>query len=359
MEVYSIEITLESPLVSTEEQIGNVLRHSGAYIKGRVIRGAVLNSLYIRNPNAVKDEVMRPKLIFHPAYPVKDGGVCKPAHPLTFSCKICRKPPRGYDSSPYKLLKAFESGEFRLPVFCEKGHPLSMSPKGGMLLDGRGEGIELRSLRMESVGINRFLKSSEMGMLYGYVALPPGLTFRGLVVDRAGKVRDLEIDGIEEIRMGRGVSRGMGKASVKIKLMEDGLDKEVRRIEDIMNRSGGLVVLRALSHVFHLKMDSDGLISLPLPEVRGEGISEVQISPYGSLGGNAIFTKLSEVLGFSSVSRLPIPRIVGADVGSLFFYRVSMSSLSDAARYLAEREFLGFGPFSASGLNLLEVMDYE
>jgi hypothetical protein len=68
-------------------------------------------------------------------------------------------------------------------------------------------------------------------------------------------------------------------------------------------------------------------------------------------------TSLEEFSGFSNVGRLPTPRFVGAGAGSLFFYRIEGNNWDTASKALAEREFMGFGPFSSFGLNILEVYD--
>lgn len=353
MRVYEIEITLESPLVSTEEQIGNILRHSGAYIKGRLIRGAILNLLRSRHPDEVKDEIEKPKLIFHPAYPF-DGEIYKPAHPFVFRCKICKEMPSPDWTEKYKeiydIVKSLKDGKFQRPICCKKGHPFSLESSGGALVKNNSEKFTVRHVRVESVGINRAVKSSEVGMLYGYVALPPGLSFKGLIVDIGSRIEG--IAEIKEIWMGRGISRGMGKASVKIREVDGKLDERKKEIKGVIERKG-ILILRALSQIFSLKLGLNGIYSIPLPSLNHKAISPVRIDAFN---GNGIFTGFSGVLGFSSLSRLPIPRITGADIGSIFIYEVSADQVDDAAEYLARGELLGFGPFSASGFNILEVM---
>ena len=91
MKIYSIHMSVESPLICTEEQIGNVLKHSGMSLKGHTLRGSFLGLAYNDYPEQVIEESKNPQLIFHPAYPVIEGSVLKPAHPFTYICKICKE----------------------------------------------------------------------------------------------------------------------------------------------------------------------------------------------------------------------------------------------------------------------------
>jgi hypothetical protein len=228
---------------------------------------------------------------------------------------------------------------------------------GGSLVARKNGSLERKRLgftSVKSVGINRILKGSEYAMLYEYVALPPGLEFKSTILDLENRVEKLGLIEKSEIRIGRGRTRGFGRVSVRITLDESALDKESQRINGILHKTNGVVVLRALSPTLRLEKGSKGLLTEPFPQVAYDWMKPVDLPV---LKGNAAMTGLEEFSGFSNVGRLPTPRFVGAGVGSLFFYRIEGTDWNIASKTLAEKEFMGFGPFSSFGLNILEVYD--
>ena len=355
MKVYSIRLKVESPLICTEEQVGNVLKHSGHYLKGRTLRGAFLGPAYRDHPDEVIEESKNPKLIFHPAYPIFGDTVSEPAHPFVYSCKICGKIE---EKDPYEVLEKLEKNTIPEAV-CPNFHVFSMKTLGRSLLIRKNGVLEKRDLEftsVKSVGINRFLKGAERKMLYEYITLSPGLEFKGFIVDLDDKAERLGLLEREEIRIGRGCTRGFGKVSLEISLEKNALDMEERRIRKILQKRNGILVLRALSIVCRLKMDTKGLYTEPFPEIVEKWLKPIE---FPKLNGNCAIVGFEESLGFSNVSKLPIPRLVGAGIGSLFFYNVDKDHWNEVSKKLAERRFIGFGPFSCIGMNILEVYDVD
>ena len=358
MKIYIVRMRVESPLICTEEQIGNVLRHSGPYLKGRALRGGFLGPVYQDHPDEIHpDEIVEesrhPQLIFHPAYPVFEGLNVEPAHSFIYSCKICEAIE---EKDPYGMLGELEKGKMPEVIVCQKGHFFSIRTLGGSLIIRKRDRLERRGLEftsVRSVGINRFLKGAEHGMLYEYVALSPGLEFRSFIVDLADRMEKFGLTQKSEIRIGRGCTRGLGRINVKIGLEEDALYKESERIRRILEKRDGTLILRALSPVCRLRGDGN-LFTEPFPETGDGWLKPIELSV---LNGNAAITVLEELSGFSNVGRLPTPRLVGAGVGSLFFYKADGNRWDEISKSLAEKRFTGFGPFSCSGLNILEVYD--
>ncbi|MBS7649018.1 hypothetical protein KEJ17_05180 [Candidatus Bathyarchaeota archaeon] len=356
MKIYSVKMRVESPLICTEEQIGNVLRHSGACLKGHTLRGGFLGPAYHEYPDEVIEESRNPQLMFHPAYPVFEGLNAEPAHAFTYSCKICGATE---EKDPYEALS--ELGEDRIPevMVCRNDHIFSIKTLAGSLVvrkNGRFEKKDSEFTSVKSIGINRFLKGAEHKMLYEYIALSPGSEFRSIIVDLGNRMEKLKLVEKNEIRIGRGVTRGFGRVSIKISLEKDALDEESERIARVLQKRNGIIILRALSTVCRLKKVSKGISTEPFPNITDEWLKPVEFS---ILNGNAAITSLEGFSGFSNVSKLPVPRLVGAGAGSLFFYKTNGNCLSEASRNLAENRFTGFGPFSCSGLNIMEVYDVE
>jgi len=354
MKIYSIHMRVESPLICTEEQIGNVLKHSGISLKGHALRGSFLGLAYNDYPEQVIEESRNPKLVFHPAYPVIEGSVLKPAHPFTYSCKICKD---RVEKNPYEALNELEKGKMPEFTACEKGHIFSMKTLGGSLLaktKDSSKNIDYTSVK--STGINRVLKGSEYAMLYEYVTLPPGAEFRGVISDLGDKMEKLKLTDISKIRIGRGCTRGFGKVSVKVIEEENILEKEFERIYSILQKTNGTIILKALSLTCSLKKGSKGILTQPIPNIPFEWMKPIEVS---FLNGNAAITSIEEFAGFSNISKLPTPRLSGAGAGSLFFYRIGKDYWDKASKMLAEKEFEGFNPFSCFGLNILEVFDAD
>lgn len=356
MKIYSLRLRVKSPLICTEKQIGNVLKHSVIYLRGHTLRGGFLRLAYEEHPNEVVDESKIPQLIFHPAYPVFKELDTKPAHPFIYSCKICNVTE---EKDPYEVLSELKKNNIPEATICKNGHIFSMRTLAGSLIakkNGCFERNNLKFTNVKSVGINRLLKGAEYKMLYEYVALSPGLEFKGFIVDLGDKVERLKLTEKDEIRIGGGITRGFGRVSVKIAFEKDMLDKESERIKRIIRRRNGTIILRALSPTFRFKKD---LISTePFPNITGfeKWLNPIELR---ILNGNAAITNFEEFSGFSNASRLPTPRLIGAGVGSLFFYEIDKNYENEASKKLSEKRFTGFGPFSAAGLNILEVYDIE
>ena len=179
MNVYEVEVTLKSPTVISKTSFERLIAHERFYISGQTFRGAFLTAL-LREGVDISKEEKNPKLIFHPLYPVQDGKTAKPAHPLIYECKICG------DTTSILGDVILEKKEFKIPRSCKNGHLFSMkSMKGSILIkeNDRYRKVKLEYIVMHSVGINRILRSSEFGMLYGYACLSPETTFKGIIVD--------------------------------------------------------------------------------------------------------------------------------------------------------------------------------
>jgi hypothetical protein len=356
MKIYSVRMRVESPLICTKEQIGNVLRHSGLYLRGHALRGGFLRLAYHDHPNEVIEESRNPQLIFHPAYPVFDGLKTEPAHVFTYSCKICGATEM---KDPYQVLSELKEGRISESTICRNGHVYSIRTLGGSLIvnkNGRFEKKDPEFTSVKSIGINRILKGAEYKMLYEYVALSPGSEFRSIIVDLSDRMERLKLAEKSEVRIGRGFTRGFGRISVETSLEKDALNKESERIRRILQKTDGVIILRALSLVCRLKKGSKGLSTEPFPNIAGEWLKPMELTV---LNVNAAITGLEEFAGFSNVGKLPTPQLVGAGAGSLFFYKTDKDYWTEASENLAEKRFTGFGSFSCSGLNILEVYDVD
>ncbi|MGC9086040.1 MAG: RAMP superfamily CRISPR-associated protein [Thermoproteota archaeon] len=364
MKVYKLELEVETPLVITEDQTTNILRHSASYISGSAIRGSLLTYLHNEKKKNIEQEINDPKLVFHPAYLLIGEDVTRPAHPLVFSCKLCAE-----DSIFTELSKeVIISREIdkAIPTKCPKGHLFSTKSKGGELIIERKENgkktfksVELDNYftSIESIGINRKLGSVEVGMIYSYIALSPRTKFTSLIFDQGERINELDVESEFTLYIGRGTSRGLGHVRAKLNEDSEFIDKEINRIKATIENLDRIVILRALSPVFHIEIKSDLNGNTYLwsnPTLAAQSIPS-GLSKYHLIGDkNYLLTGMSKVSGFSTISNIPKVSLEGAKPGSLFFYK---SSYDLDYEKLVNCELSGFGQFSYSGFNILEVYE--
>jgi hypothetical protein len=363
LKVYKLELEVETPLVITDDQTTNVLRHSASYISGSTVRGSLLTYLYNKKKN-IEQEINDPKLVFHPAYLLIGEDAARPAHPLVFSCKLCAEDPIFTELSKEVVIS--RNVKKAIPIKCPKGHPFATKSKGGELIIERKENNKktFKSVKLDnyytsidSIGINRKLGSVEVGMIYSYVALSPKTKFMGLIFDQGERVSELDVDKEFTLYIGRGTSRGLGH--VRAKLNEDSkfIDKEIDRVKTAVENLDKIVILRALSPVFNVEIENDANGNARLcsnPTIVAQYISSGLLE-YPLVGDkNYLLAGMSKVSGFSTISNIPKVSLQGAKPGSLFFYKSSYDLDYEKLVYC---ELSGFGQFSYTGFNILEVYE--
>ncbi|MBS7657673.1 MAG: hypothetical protein QW487_02270 [Candidatus Bathyarchaeia archaeon] len=359
MKVYEVELKQESPfLISGITSESRFLKHSFESINGFTIRGALLTYISKELGKEVKEEVKNPSMIFHPAYLKLKGVVSRPLHPLLLSCKLCK----GRDKI-FPLINRIEDiNKFDInrasKIVCKKGHMYAITPVKGLAvkLDGAYYKVSFIYQPFDFVAINKYLKSSEIGMLFGYLAVLPvnkdgeQNVFIGKMIDTQERLEKMLNEEEFELNIGRGKSKGFGRFKAKLKPLDDYINKREKAIRETLKKTGGVLVLRALSPSFGLDIGDDGVITSNLT-------LEFDATPYMLYEGkNYIVTGIQTISGFSlkvAHGGLPKPRITGAEAGSLFFYNIP----EEKAREVAMRELTGFGPMSYGGLNILEVME--
>ncbi len=332
MRIYSLELTLESPTIVTTYSDDNLLTTS-TYFPGSVIRGAFINELKNRGIDIIKDEIDNPTLIFHPAFPY-ENDILKPAHPFIYKCKICGE---RSEYNPYNLL----SSDYSLDLdkinryMCKNGHLFALKSIGGELISTNKQRIVNKYVILDSLGINRVLESAEINMLYKYVALAPRQKFRSLIVVNNNK--NLDIEKIDKLHIGRGISRGFGEVRVNLEDITETYKKE--RKEFISSMDKKIIILKALSPIF----DIDENFRFRVPEI--EGLKQIC----------TIKTGYKEVSGYSMLGNIPKINVTALKEGSLLFYSTNLDN-ERITDILIEKELKGIGIFSSSGVNIVEVL---
>jgi len=360
MKVYELEVAIKSPTLITFHSAGNILSHSGSYLPGSTVRGALLGKIYEENPERVKEEAENPTITFHPAYPVVEGEKSTPAHSLTYICKVCGRIFRSPLLDSRRKLGNLIVDRLEQPVKCPNNHYLAVKSIGGQpytSIKGEMKVASLRYTVSHSTGINRALRSSEIGLFYSYIAIAPGTRFKGLVADPEDKIPQLlgDTGNSVTVRIGRGSSRGLGKAAIKLKEKPDYLQRRAEIIEQVLRDTGNTLVLRALSPTFTISMSASGPATSPTPSINVKGIKP---KPIHSSGKNYILTGLTSISGYSKITNLPKISVKAARQGSIYFYNVESPS-ETIYEEIARLEALGTPPFNQLGLNILEVYGYE
>lgn len=350
MTIYRIEIELLSPMIISHPQPGRVLRGEYRYIPSTTIKGAILSMLYREYGASVHEESLNPRICIHPGYPIFDGYEARYAHPLIYKCKVCRD---GENIIVDKsILDPDGLGRFNLerlepPYKCGRGHIYAISPLKNTLLilrDGVYHPVEVETTSLDSIGINRYLGSTEHGMLYTYIVVAPGVKYGSMIYDPDDRLEGYGLtEGTHRINIGRGISRGLGLARLRVERHDEYLSERVKEIMEYLELMGEYIILRAKSPLSPYL----GLRSQPwdLEGFIGHDIGGGILIPNGPP---------LKVRGYSSYTNQPKLSIMAYPPGTLVFYKTG-DRMDRVAEKLARMELGGFYPPYNIGLNLMEV----
>jgi hypothetical protein len=336
-EIYEVSIELKSPCLIAQDSLSSVLKNSSDVIPGSTVRGAILTELHGKGFDVAK-ELNSPTLIFHPAYPLVNGERTNPAHPFIYQCKICGSLKDGLSSLS---ALAFDVRGF-LSEFssCDEGHLFALKSLGGKLIYRSGNSLNVfhsLNVGLTSVGINKLTRSSEMSMIYRYVCLNQGSKFGSLIIDKSNTIKSEGLEDEFDVNIGRGSSRGLGRASVKIKNVTDSYLS--RRRNEIKNLISKQILFIAIAPVF--------------------SFSDLEIRQVPAMEGMHLkghwLTGTCTVSGYSLLTGLPKAKLLCGQIGSLFlveFERIDEDKMIDL-------ELSGIGPCSSIGLNIVEALKIE
>jgi len=364
MNIYILDIDIKTPLLIADSLIGNVIKVTRyPYIPASTIRGAILSKLYREYKiKEVNIESSNPSFSIRPAYPVVNGLITKPPHKLMYRCKLCHKEERVILDKIFNsknTLRNFNYENYYPPYKCQNGHVFSISEVKSLvylkMINGKWRYIEYSPdiIQIESIGINRGIGGTEIGMLYSYIALKPGLKYRTLIHDDIGRLDEWikNLPKTDDYFIGRSISRGMGLCRISIKETDtdEYIKKRKEKIREIIKYLDGLLILRALSPI--LSFSNNGL-------TYKINLTNIGLKPHPIYKNyNYIPTQPILIKGFS-ISKYVLPKIAikGLGPGTLYFYEVS-EDLDRVSEKIAKLELKGFSPPYNIGLNILEVYD--
>ncbi|MCS7146536.1 MAG: hypothetical protein RMJ28_02780 [Nitrososphaerota archaeon] len=306
MRSYRCRLKILSPTI-----IGDSRSQRGVYTATHIIPGHTLGGA-INRELARKYELSsmtsRGLVISSPAYPAREGSEAIPAHPFYYECKVCDDL-RFSTLREGSLLKVVKDGltgvrNEVIMLKCGVGHLLkSLHPRPIMLIQGKVVKTSVLVQPLISVGINRHTASSQTGLLYEYTAIEPGREYWFTLAS----IDDLEVPNKLEVRLGRGTSRGFGRALIEV------IEREVKFSYDIEPDSW--IMMYALSPVPARYINK----RLELKEsANNYGLGGVD----GSLEPVMVFGKLESFnLGWPHGSPVSRGRITCLVAGSVIIYR--------------------------------------
>ncbi|HDJ89142.1 MAG TPA: hypothetical protein ENG40_00400 [Thermoprotei archaeon] len=373
MKVYSVEISLESPLILATSIERNIYQSNINFIPGKTLRGAILSKLYRDGFKEIVGESSNPTLIFHPAYPFIRGKKSVIAHAFTYQKKT-------EDMKIFSIMDDLEL--LKNGRIVEKIHLLSKNIQGHILFKDNGDYkyISLKRIRLESTSIEKNLGKAREGMLYTYEAVVPWIDvdgktyhvyFSSKIIDVKGDFhkyleKSFEKRGdtyISKIFIGKGISRGFGEAKISIKENKVDLDKRASEIERFIEKKD-FIVIESYTPFVEFTVTKEGLASRPY--IEKIDLSSRWIGENGCLKIMSIDLKNEERIlyygsrslfsGWSIKLNRPTPIFSTSMIGSLYVYSISDSDTHLLARGLAKAELVGLNRLAVIGLNIPLVL---
>ncbi|TDA41297.1 MAG: hypothetical protein DSO07_05305 [Thermoproteota archaeon] len=369
MSVILVELSLESPVILVRRAGRSGYSSLSGRIPGSSLRGSVISwafrTGYIGDPGSERNE---PKLIAHPAYPVGES-TARPPTPYIIRCKGDENLIDLLGRDRVKELTGASSLDKMFSYFkdqqkhCYKMKEIAGSTKSvrspvfvGRKIRAVGEEVDV----MASVGINKLTRASERGMLYNYESILPGGRFSSILVDMTSERKYVEFLRKEgKILIGRGVSRGFGRVSVRIKwekeldLLRKELESEVEKW--ILDKNGRRIAMYARSPATKIM----GLgYSSPIPELDGGwvGVSGVEIARDEegrrlAIGFRETFFSVAYPTG------IPRPSLSCSAEGSVFIAE-SKQDLESVKKAVALGSLIGWDGLSCLGLNIIQPLGW-
>ncbi|RLE63541.1 MAG: hypothetical protein DRJ38_07330 [Thermoprotei archaeon] len=353
--IYEYEIKILSPTVVTERigKLGYTTHRQ--FINGSVVRGALLTKIYEDSPDKeelIIKELDKPTFSVSPALFSEEKDLLReiwPTHSLCKVSKTYRKLQESVKSRPIvsnlryviegmggilERLKASEEKFMKIMVkkYQQTGkreyHPVEFKRVQGAVAHKIKDNVWiLQNAKTEpiiNIALHRARGAVEPEMFFYYEALLPGQKFKGFISQKGSLLETLSNK--EIITIGKGGSRGYGRALLTLKetSTEDILDK--MRVDKWKISEGDILVLEAFSS---LGLDNSAYIVKGFDSIQSLKLPTPWMEEFGNIKG-ALRLRLLEPLvggtgyidGFSIRTGLPKARIKTLKIGSLLFYKV-------------------------------------
>jgi len=359
MMIYRCVITLESPTIVSSKRTERGFFSELKYIPASTLGGAVNRVL-----NTLSNG--KPRVICTPAYTLaRSGEATIPAHPFVYRCK-------GEEAKVFSSLKELNTPLVEvvsrdkvknslLRLECSEKHPVKSLHPNPVSLNDHNFSIDFISL--VSIGINREAASTNIGLFYEYEAIAPGpsFIFYAAVLDESINLKELRRT---TMHIGRGVSRGFGRAVVK-EIEEINVYDEEERL-----RRDGVFPLYVLSPLLLENKDSNitNIIEDAVDLARHAGLLEIGervdgvLAPAGlDISFFGTFSRYS--MGYDLIKGVQRPYVTCLNPGSIVLCRWS-SPPSKESLSMVFMKYIGLPvkldkDFILYGLSMLSPFEKE
>lgn len=360
MELIKIVFELKSPAIVTKRVAKRGYHIPLDYIPSSMLRGALISSLYIKDivdSNYLEKEACSPTLITSPAYYLDEEGESYPAHPFIYECKI----PHGESTDMYnearQILMNVKNG---LPIksrqLCDLGHPAleNIHPRFLIPVKESFKKVKLYTQQSVNVGISKHRATSNRGMLFEYEAIAEGTRFWASISMSEDLVEVIK-PGFE-FSIGRGISRGFGKAEIRETKTID-IDDRSEEFERII-KNDRKIVFYALSDLLSVQHDTwskyPSIIELkPIGE-------RFNIHVNGEISLEEVYGRVSTFHpGWDIRKNMERPLMRSASRGSIAIGRISgTGELSKTLAILSHIGTIEDGlDFNVAGVNILVPLE--
>ena len=373
MRVYEYEVELKSPTIVVSKRTRAGFVALSEELPGSTVRGAILTALHEAGREALaKSEAFDPSLVASPAYPIKDGNKALPGHFLTYKCKLSKidecfstlgsieKLASLDDVRESITSKCLLHNEHKRPATAKRALSTPLTIIGGKLVATRQ-----KVYRAEAVGISKRTRSAEHGMLFTYEVIAEGSRYWGTIADVKEKI---DLPSELDVTFGRGGSRGFGSARLRLREANSEVEKLTSELESWLETKD-IVFAYAISPSATLVGARAPISTIPIPPVdlRSPWLKQCKVSTDSSLqllcseGRLHAFGARRSITGWSLLKNMPKPRLAAARPGSLFAFKLKVSSsrAAAAARALAAIRFVGADSLACAGLNFLWFMTHD
>lgn len=345
MRFFEFIFELLSPAIVTKRLTERGFHLPFDHIPSMTLRGAILTALF-REGYVDKDflakEAKSPEVIVSPAYLFVEGKKSYPCHPFAYKCKVPHGDNLEAINYASKIIPDLENErEPQIELVCSRGHSTveGLHPKPVIPFGSNLKEVSVMFHEAMSVGMNKHKASSERNMLFNYEAIAAGQEFWATIAIPSEK---LEVDKGFEFFIGRGTSRGFGRARVT-NVKEVSLNEEVEHAKNSVKNK--VIILYACSPL----LSGEDVFSSPYPNELCSG----------KLILDRVYGRVSSLhCGWDIMDNRERPTLKASNPGSVVVARISNEASMEEIAKLA---FLGTVEravgFSIAGVNMLTPLN--
>lgn len=391
-----LELVLKtrSPLVLRASRTQIQFTPTRTHIPGTAIRGALAQH-YLRSGGAADDDrfqtlFVRGTVSYGPLFPDKslkgkdgDEPTLFPGRPLPASAVGCKRFPKRHVAAIGDIVLRSEVSDERPRAIrdratcpeCARRYP-DRDPNPRVRLNGYYAEDETMMLfspdrrMLTSVGINRATNTASQSRLFSVEALEEMQTFRGHI--RIHSDDGDEIDALvealrrlapgDELRLGRGRSRGKGRLQVCAwdddAVKSPSLEERLTKFNDTVRALWQQYDATIDYDYFTLTLESPAIVrDARLRPVQPEALDADTVGLPVGVERRGAWADTTVVQGWNAAWRLPKPDMPAIDTGSVFLFHAPTAMRDAVLDRLHEIDSSGIGERRVEGFGRVRVCD--